>query len=160
MCGLIVTVVVRHVRACQSVDRLLSQRVESAKQEVATSSLASIPGRTEGLVKEATSSPAKKKVCVGVCGCVVTFVYCRDGGFVRCRPQRSRKESILTNTSLTNWRYVRRVLYDLNTPYPCTQDLVSVYQNSGDKWRALQTNKAIQSIKRQTTEITSYEVTN
>ena len=43
-------------------------------------------------------------------------------------------------------------------PHSCTQELVSVYQNNGDKWRALQTNKAIQSIKKQTTEITSYEV--
>ena len=59
-------------------------------------------------------------VCVCVCVCVVTFVYYRGGGFVRCHPQKSRRGSTLTNTSLTNWRHVCRVLYGLKTPSPLT----------------------------------------
>lgn len=37
------------------------------------------------------------------------------------------------------------------------EELLNVYQNSGDKWRAMQTTKAIQSIRKHHTEITSYE---
>ena len=43
-------------------------------------------------------------------------------------------------------------------PLPLHQELVSVYQNGGEKWRAMSTTKAITALRKWPKEITSYEV--
>ncbi len=80
--------------------------MEFAKQEVATSSLALIPGRTEGLVKEATSSPAKKKVC----GCVKMVggdVCVLQGRWICEMPSSEIKERVNLNKHITDKLEVR-----------------------------------------------------
>ena len=38
------------------------------------------------------------------------------------------------------------------------QELLTVYENNGEKWRAMSTSKAIQAIKKHPKEITTLEV--